>query len=92
MTAKLFKDVTASQTHVTTALGNGKKPKKDKLGAPSPFAGLTIDAAKAFDKAAVVKVDESLGLVFGFAIVCKQDGADWVQQKSADWPVVRSSG
>lgn len=30
-----------------------------------------------FDKAAVVKVDESLGLVFGFAIVSKKDGADY---------------
>lgn len=30
-----------------------------------------------FDKASVVKVDKSLGLVFGYAIVCKVDGADY---------------
>jgi hypothetical protein len=28
-------------------------------------------------KAAVCKVDDDLGLVFGFAIVCKRDGADY---------------
>jgi len=29
-------------------------------------------------QAQVVKVDRALGLVFGFAIVCKQDGKDYV--------------
>jgi hypothetical protein len=30
------------------------------------------------EQATVLKVDESLGLVFGFAIVCKQDGEDYI--------------
>jgi hypothetical protein len=30
------------------------------------------------EEATVLKVDESLGLVFGFAIVCKQDGEDYI--------------
>ncbi len=36
-------------------------------------------STKKFDatNAAVCKVDESLGLVFGWAIVCKQDGEDY---------------
>ena len=80
--AKLFKDVTADQTHVATAMGNEKrKPRKATM-----FSGLTIDAAKAFDKAAVVKVDESLGLVFGFAIVCKQDGEPYFDAQNDHIP------
>lgn len=66
MSALLFKDVTASTVHATTALGNQKKAKR----ATTMFAGIQ----KSVD---VLKVDESLGLVFGWAIVCKKDGADY---------------
>lgn len=83
MMARLFKDVTQSGVHAPTALGNqGKKPRKG-----SPFVGLQrkpnvdnspqVDVNKVFSKASVVKVDENLGLVFGFAIVCQKDGADY---------------
>ena len=65
MPAALFKDLTASDAHQRAALPDGKRKAKSK----SPIT--------MFDKAAVVKVDESLGLVFGFAIVSKKDGQDY---------------
>lgn len=78
--AGLFKDVTSSGVHAVTALGNEGRRKK-------PLALSTIEAdgkpkmdvedsmtETAFDKAQVVKVDADLGLVFGFAVVCKRDG------------------
>ncbi len=34
----------------------------------------TVEIAK---RSTILKVDEKLGLVFGFAIVCKQDGEDY---------------
>lgn len=70
MTARLFKDVTASQAHVVTALGNqrGKRKSKTELD----------DGTLVSDKFAdVIKVDDGLGLVFGWAIVCKKDGEDY---------------
>lgn len=81
----LSKDVTASSVHADTAIGNDVKPPKRKA---TLFSGimnkpkttqqnLDVDVDKAFAKASVVKVDESLGLVFGFAIVSKKDGADY---------------
>lgn len=36
--------------------------------------------------AAVIKVDQSLGLVFGFAIVCKQDGNDYYDSQDDHIP------
>ena len=65
--ASLFKDLVAADTHQRAALGNDKRKKKAQ--------GEMV--AMKFDKAAVVKVDEALGLVFGFAIVSKQDGEDY---------------
>jgi len=35
------------------------------------------DGTLRFEKAQVAKVDEELGLVFGYAIVCKEDGRDY---------------
>lgn len=54
--------------HVTAPMG-GKKPNKD--GKPC-----NDDEDKEF-AAKVIKVDSGLGLVFGWAIVCKQDGEDY---------------
>lgn len=66
MPATLFKDLVAADTHQRAALPDRKRKAK---GGPM--------VALKFDKATVVKVDETLGLVFGFAIVSKKDGADY---------------
>lgn len=69
--AALRKDEpSAGDAHVDVPLGeDGKKPKKK----PDEDA---VD--KAFEIVTeFVKVDEGLGLVFGWAIVCKVDGADY---------------
>lgn len=67
MTARLFKDMTASDAHTRTALGNESK-RKGKQG------DTVITMIKSVD---VLKVDDALGLVFGWAIVCKKDGKDY---------------
>ncbi len=53
--------------HVPTTMGSKKKPKKGDDSGDEFEAGC----------AKVCKVDESLGLVFGFAIVCKEDGQEY---------------
>jgi hypothetical protein len=85
MTARLFddliKDATVQGVHARTALGNvaeeldRKKRQNAREQAAETLSG--EDAAKAFLKCEVVKVDDGLGLVFGFAIVCKRDGSDY---------------
>ena len=82
MTARLFKDVTASAVHAQTAIGNQSKPKRKApllsgTQKPDPAEALVVDVNKQFAKAQIVKIDETLGLVFGFAIVSKKDGADY---------------
>jgi hypothetical protein len=52
--------------HVTVPLGDDGKKKK-----PKPGDEFESGCAK------VLKVDDGLGLVFGWAIVCKQDGTDY---------------
>jgi hypothetical protein len=71
MPALLFKDVTAAGVHAETALGNDRaRPRKpDDAGDNDSDFETNVD---------VVKVDESHGLVLGFAIICKRDGADYV--------------
>jgi Putative phage serine protease XkdF len=74
------KDATASSVHTPTALGNDRKKRKATMFSGimnKPAVPVDIDMDKAFAKANVVKVDEALGLVFGFAIICKQDGQDY---------------
>lgn len=76
------KDVTSSQSHVPTALGNDPPKRRGAtmfsgIRKPDPATAPQVDVDKAFAKASLVKVDESLGLVFGFAIVCKKDGEDY---------------
>ena len=82
-----------SDVHVSTALGEKPKPKKkpdDKEGdidgdeAHLPVTNMTLAAqqltgqAKQTTKfAEVLKVDESHGIVLGWAIVCKKDGCDY---------------
>lgn len=85
--ADLFKDVTVTGVHATTALGNEKERKRRAVDAMvstedskrrkvNDGQGAEGDCLK-FDKVNVVKVDEGLGLVFGFAIICKRDGKDY---------------
>lgn len=53
----------SGEAHVPSPMGGKKKPK----------AGDEFESGCA----KVIKVDESLGLVFGFAIICKEAGADY---------------
>lgn len=39
-----------------------------------------------FTKSAVLKVDDGLGLIFGWTIVCKQDGADYFDKQGDHIP------
>lgn len=88
--ADLFKDVTSGGVHAQTAIGNESDRKRrafatitaedskrnngdDGQGGIEGEDGGIVK----FSKANVVKVDENLGLVFGFAIICKRDGADY---------------
>ena len=73
--------------HVSSTGGKKRKPKKFKDAlddeAHLPVTNMTLAAqqitgqAKTQKFASVLKVDDGLGLVFGWAIVCKQDGADY---------------
>ena len=83
--ATLRKDApTAGDVHVSNA-GGAKKPKKVKKPGdddePLPVTNMTLAAQAVTGQqkptskyAEVLKVDESLGLVLGWAIVCKKDG------------------
>lgn len=90
--ADITKDVSVNGVHATTAIGNEgvtrsrPKPTTAELEEGDDASGLIIDpddgagdlgTAKRFAKASVIKVDKQLGLVFGFAIVSKEDGADY---------------
>lgn len=59
-------DPGGGDVHVDAPLGSGKKPPKRK-----PYGDETV---KFETTAQVCKVDASLGLVFGFAIVCTKNG------------------
>src|SRR5665213_3380678 len=52
--------------HVASSLGSKKKKTKKPKGDATFTAGTTV-----------VKVDSSLGLVMGWAIICKRDGEDY---------------
>jgi hypothetical protein len=66
-------DPSPGSVHVDAVIGS-KSPKKPK---PKEI-GDDEDATVKFESTGdIVKVDESLGLVFGFAIVCKKDGEDY---------------
>ena len=82
----------AGDTHVSTALGmkpkknpQKKKPEDDEGedGVHLPVTNMTLAAQQITGQkptskfAEVLKVDDSLGLVLGWAIVCKKDGADY---------------
>lgn len=62
---------TSGSVHVDAPLGS-KKPKKDE--------------AMKFDKAQVFKVDDSLGLVFGWAIVCTKNGEPYFDTQDDNIP------
>lgn len=67
----LAKDLTAQDVHESNAGGSGGKKKK-KPSEKIPTVGSTEKFAQ------VLKVDDSHGLVLGWAIVCKRDGKDYV--------------
>lgn len=85
---------TASAVHSDVPLGNDKKPKKrPKAPAIDDEAGgdiesEVVDQVRRFSYATnkVLKVDDSLGLVFGWAIVCKQDGEDYFDLQGDNIP------
>jgi hypothetical protein len=69
--------------HVDAPLGGGKKPKKKPNLSIDDEAGSDLeeevvdDVRQVYRANKILKVDDSLGLVFGWAIVCKQDGEDY---------------
>jgi hypothetical protein len=76
----------AADTHVSSA--GGSTPRKKKKPASDddsalPVTNMTLAAQVTTGQkdtakyAEVLKVDESLGLVLGWAIVCKKDGKDY---------------
>jgi hypothetical protein len=90
-----------SDVHVSTALGEKPKKKnpaksEDKESDDEghlPVTNMTLAAqqltgqAKQTNKfAGVLKVDESLGLVLGWAIVCKKDGCDYFDLQEDNIP------
>jgi Putative phage serine protease XkdF len=84
---ELFKDTTSTGVHATTALGNERERKRravDAMVSTEESKRRQVvdgngdeDGVVKFDKANVVKVDDALGLVFGYAIICKRDGSDY---------------
>jgi hypothetical protein len=91
MNARLFadvlKDATVQSVHARTALGNQgvidekKRRELNALNGADPDEGLrdlnSEDGAADIVKCSLAKVDAELGLVFGFAIVCKRDGQEY---------------
>jgi hypothetical protein len=74
--AAMFKDAPADgDVHVSGPLrGQRKKPIPVEDG-----EALTTTTAKKFEKSVkVLKVDTDLGLVFGWGIICKKDGEDYI--------------
>jgi hypothetical protein len=73
----MLKDAVAGDVHVSSA-GGGKKKKKPIVTNMSLEAqrdtGQTAPTQKFVE---VLKVDDSFGLVLGWAIVCKKGGADY---------------
>jgi hypothetical protein len=68
-------DPGGGDVHVEAPLGS-KKPKKKDGGSADP-ADYCDDGYEKTSLATVLKVDNELGLVFGWAIICKQRGADY---------------
>lgn len=74
----ILKDMTVSSVHTPTAIGNEKPKKKAK-----PFNAIISDLDTEVKKRApvlnvkVAKVDETLGIVLGWAIVSKINGEDY---------------
>lgn len=77
MSARLFKDMTAGDAHTDAAIGGDRRRRKTR---PKTDRALTmrdkpVEPVEKF--ATVLKVDDSLGLVLGWAIVCKHEGEDY---------------
>lgn len=65
-------DPGSGDVHVQRPLGSKKKPDPDDCD-PAEYA----QKFEIGSEATVCKVDSNLGLVFGFAIVCKKDGENY---------------
>lgn len=66
------KDVTAADVHSPSAIRNQPEPSiSGKKNRPS------TEVIEPLASAQIVKVDDSLGLVLGWAIISKRDGADY---------------
>ena len=87
--ARIRKDAPAvGDTHISNAGGAGKPKRKPKLPDDDesfPVTNMTLAAQAATGQkkptskyAEVLKVDDSLGLVLGWAIVCTKGGEDYV--------------
>lgn len=77
--ADFLKDMTAQSVHVVTALGNEKKRRKARSFKEISTAYLQkAEGAEFSTYAKAAGVDEEHGLVFGWAIISKQDGKDYV--------------
>lgn len=68
---EVWKDASINSVHAETALGNQSTTTKPKKAEEIDMADFEATVAD------VVKVDETHGLVLGFAIVCKKDGVDY---------------
>ena len=95
----IFKESPVSGDVHVSSTGPQKKPRKPKKFADAlddedhlPVTNMTLAAqqitgqAKTQKYAEVLKVDEGLGLVFGWAIVCKQDGEAYFDLQSDHIP------
>lgn len=70
-----------------TAASSGQSPHhKARLSRALPAEVTALANSQNFSKASVVKVDSGLGLVFGWAIVSKVDGADFYDSQGDHIP------
>lgn len=86
MTALRKDNPTASDVHIASAGGSGKRKAKLYAEIAARNIGKSVDADTDHPMRKFVKaetVDQSLGIVLGWAIVCKEDGKDyWDVQKN----------
>lgn len=73
--ADFLKDMTVSSVHSPAPLGDDKNPKARGFKEISTAYLQKGEEFETYAKAA--GVDEEHGLVFGWAVVCKQEGADY---------------
>lgn len=76
--AQLLKDATVRSVHAVTAIGNERRKGKTLSVVANKKPNDDGEDGDAFETTVdVVKVDAKHGLVLGFAIICKKDGAEY---------------